>query len=62
LTPPPVFLASNGNGVKLGDFGLSRLLSPQSLATTITGTPLYMAPELFEERPYTYKVGGGLVR
>jgi len=34
------------NNVKLGDFGLSRILGPESeYAKTHVGTPYYMSPE-----------------
>jgi serine/threonine protein kinase len=47
-----VFLDINGN-VKIGDFGLGRILGPQSrYAYTAVGTPLYFSPELCEEKRY----------
>ncbi|KAF3901645.1 Myosin-IIIB [Orbilia brochopaga] len=40
--------------VKLGDFGLSRILaSDQHMATTYVGTPYYMSPEIVCDLPYT---------
>jgi serine/threonine protein kinase len=38
---------------QLGDFGLS---NRQIIATTHSGTPLYMAPEMFQNREQTHKV------
>jgi len=38
--------------VKIADFGLARLCSKKNLATTIGGTPGYIAPEILEQRPY----------
>ena len=35
---------------KLGDFGSSRQLGGGLLASTLTGTPLYMAPEVFHRQ------------
>ncbi len=55
LKPENVFL-DHENAVKLGDFGLSKLLSPgQVLATTYVGTPFYMSPEIVTDRPYTLR-------
>lgn len=42
--------------MKLGDFGLSKLLAPeQHLANTYVGTPYYMSPEIVSELSYTHK-------
>lgn len=55
LTLFAVFLGEGGD-VKLGDFGLSKMLAPeQQLAHTYVGTPYYMSPELVSEQPYTHK-------
>lgn len=52
LKPGNVFFDAEDN-VKLGDFGLSRLLGDESLfALTHVGTPYYMSPELIEEQRY----------
>ena len=49
LKPGNVFLDKNQN-VKLGDFGLSRVLSKESMyAYTHVGTPYYMSPEQINE-------------
>lgn len=42
--------------MKVGDFGLCRLLEDNQIARTNVGTPLYMAPELLENRSYNEKV------
>ena len=53
---PERALTRGGEGVKLGDSGLSRVLDTTGdLARTAVGTPCYMAPELLDERPYDYK-------
>lgn len=50
-----IFLA-RGNIVQLGDFGISKVLEKtDSFATTVTGTPYYMAPEICTNQPYTFK-------
>ncbi len=48
-----VFLMKN-NIVKIGDLNVSKL-SKNSLAKTKTGTPYYLAPEVWEDRTYEYK-------
>jgi len=50
-----VFLGQEGD-VKLGDFGLSKMLAPeQHLANTYVGTPYYMSPEIVSDLSYTHK-------
>lgn len=41
--------------VKIGDFGISKILSSKSKAHTVVGTPCYLSPELCQERPYNQK-------
>ena len=42
-----------GGTVKLCDFGFARHMSAKTMVlTSIKGTPLYMAPELVQEKPY----------
>eukprot|EP01087_Luapelamoeba_hula_P005663 TRINITY_DN1570_c1_g1_i1.p1 TRINITY_DN1570_c1_g1~~TRINITY_DN1570_c1_g1_i1.p1 ORF type:complete len:728 (+),score=113.17 TRINITY_DN1570_c1_g1_i1:175-2358(+) len=57
LKPDNLLLTSKDTGakLKLADFGLARFLSADSVAETHVGTPLYMAPEVFETQPYTEK-------
>lgn len=39
--------------IKLGDFGISRILVATSdFATTFTGTPYYMSPEVLKHEGY----------
>ncbi|OMJ88165.1 hypothetical protein SteCoe_9984 [Stentor coeruleus] len=40
--------------IKLGDFGFSKFLG-ESLTSTLLGTPLYMAPEIYDSGQYDYK-------
>ncbi|XP_018423614.1 PREDICTED: serine/threonine-protein kinase Nek11, partial [Nanorana parkeri] len=49
-----IFLKNNL--LKIGDFGVSRLLMGSSdLATTFTGTPYYMSPEVLKHQGYDSK-------
>ncbi|KAJ7805905.1 kinase-like domain-containing protein, partial [Mycena olivaceomarginata] len=49
-----VFL-DEANTVKLGDFGLSKALAHSEFATTYSGTPIYMSPELVRGIAYNSK-------
>lgn len=52
LKPQNIFLDSAGI-VKLGDFGVSTVLSQTAdFAKTFCGSPFYLAPEMCEEKPY----------
>ena len=41
---------------KIGDFGFARVLSETTMATTLCGSPLYMAPEVLLGQSYDSKV------
>ena len=41
--------------VKLGDFGIARVLETLELAQTVVGTPYTMSPEVCNSFPYSYK-------
>jgi NIMA (never in mitosis gene a)-related kinase len=47
-----VFLG-DGNCVKLGDFGLSKIIQSHDFASTYVGTPFYMSPEICKAEAYT---------
>ncbi|XP_065108489.1 serine/threonine-protein kinase Nek5 isoform X2 [Paramisgurnus dabryanus] len=51
-----IFLTDGGLKVKLGDFGIARMLnSTMELARTCVGTPYYLSPEICENQPYNNK-------
>jgi serine/threonine protein kinase len=53
MKPQNILIAADGT-VKLCDFGFARAMSQDTFVlTSIKGTPLYMAPELVQEQPYT---------
>ena len=55
LKPGNLFI-DGANNIKLGDFGLSRIMSDQSVfAYTHVGTPYYMSPEQIAEEKYDHK-------
>lgn len=49
-----VFLGEH-NSVKLGDFGLSKIMQSHDFASTYVGTPFYMSPEICAAEKYTLK-------
>lgn len=55
LKPANIFITSDGN-LKLGDLGLGRYLSSQTIeAFSRVGTPLYMSPEVLKGSGYDWK-------
>uniref|UniRef100_A0A8C5DK20 Serine/threonine-protein kinase Nek4 n=1 Tax=Gouania willdenowi TaxID=441366 RepID=A0A8C5DK20_GOUWI len=50
-----IFL-TKANIIKVGDLGIARVLENQNdMASTLIGTPYYMSPELFSNKPYNHK-------
>ena len=44
------------NTVKIGDFGIARVLTNTiEKAKTVVGTPYYLSPEIIENKPYSFK-------
>ncbi|KAG8921069.1 G2-specific serine/threonine protein kinase, partial [Tulasnella sp. 417] len=54
LKPENVFVTNDDN-LKLGDFGLSKMMGPSALTNTYVGTPYYMSPEMLMEKSYDMK-------
>ena len=52
IKPENIFLGED-NVVKLGDFGLSKLIGGLDFASTYVGTPFYMSPEIYNGEKYT---------
>jgi NIMA (never in mitosis gene a)-related kinase len=56
LKPQNIFITDNGERVMIGDFGVCKVLgSKHDLTSTITGTPYYLSPEIFQGKPYSFK-------
>ena len=54
MKPQNILIGSN-NVIKLCDFGFARAMSTKTtVLNSVKGTPLYMAPELVQEQPYTH--------
>uniref|UniRef100_A0A8B9R4M6 non-specific serine/threonine protein kinase n=1 Tax=Anas platyrhynchos TaxID=8839 RepID=A0A8B9R4M6_ANAPL len=54
MKPQNILLGKDGV-IKLCDFGFARAMSIHTMVlTSIKGTPLYMSPELVEEKPYDH--------
>ena len=55
LKPSNIFISSDQR-LKIGDFGISKKHnSTMSMANTVVGTDIYIAPEIFGRMPYNEK-------
>lgn len=55
LKPQNILL--KGNTIKICDFGFAKKMSASiNFLESIKGTPLYIAPEIMNSKPYTHKV------
>ncbi|XP_020085096.1 serine/threonine-protein kinase ATG1a isoform X1 [Ananas comosus] len=57
LKPQNLLLSTSDEApvLKIGDFGFARYLTPHGLADTLCGSPLYMAPEIMQDKQYDAK-------
>lgn len=54
IKPDNILLLDGDRTIKLGDFGLAKMLTSQNdFAKTYVGTPYYMSPEVLMDQPYT---------
>eukprot|EP00741_Cyanophora_paradoxa_P019411 tig00021127_g18738.t1 len=51
-----LFLTKNARVIKIGDFGIAKVLDgSMEMALTAVGTPYYLSPEVCQNKPYSYK-------
>ncbi|KAJ5780858.1 hypothetical protein N7457_006018 [Penicillium paradoxum] len=52
IKPENILVADKNLNVKLGDFGLAKIIGEESFTTTLCGTPSYVAPEILKDSRY----------
>lgn len=53
LKPQNILLSDDKKTLKIADFGFAKIIGSESLAETMCGSPLYMAPEIMKGKKYT---------
>lgn len=51
-----IFLCEGRRRIRIGDFGISRILESTAFASSCVGTPAYMSPELMRNERYDHHV------
>lgn len=51
-----IFLCEGRRRIRIGDFGISRVLESTAFASSCVGTPAYMSPELMRNERYDFHV------
>lgn len=54
IKPKNILLTDNKKTIKICDFGLSKITNGLKRVNTICGSPLYMAPEILNNKEYNY--------
>lgn len=49
------FFMMKDDTIKIGDLGVAKAMKGMNFAHTLVGTPYYLSPELWEEKPYDHK-------
>lgn len=53
IKPANILLTNNRKVLKIADFGLAKRIDNCNIYGTICGTPMYMAPEILDQKKYT---------
>lgn len=56
IKPKNILITNNKKTLKIADFGFAKKLSNHQLSETICGSPLYMAPEIFNNTKYNNQI------